>query len=257
MTVSIPQSKIEEILLLVNDWLPRETATKHDLQVLLGKLNWVAQCVRPGRLFVARMLQSLREAHTSAHVTLTDEFRADLSWWAAFLPQFNGISCIKEIVHQFDVRVDSCLTGAGGTIQKTNQSTIMEFYGTPYKQPVTNQQLPISQLECLNCLAALRLWQDVIPRSNVRLQCDNSATVSILQSGRGVEKTMLATAREIWMLQAKHQFHLTVIHCPGRLMAVPDALSRRHMTAYSSQISAELQSAREREMPAQNFSISS
>ena len=50
-----------EIKMLVNEWFKFEKATLKQLQSLIGKLNFVAQCVKPARIFISRLLHWLRE----------------------------------------------------------------------------------------------------------------------------------------------------------------------------------------------------
>ncbi len=245
MTMKMPADKVKETLLLVQEWARKTSASKRELQHLLGKLNWMSQCVRPGRLFVSRMLHTLRQAYHQKRVQLSDEFRADLAWWLEFLPDFNGVSCLEEPSSHFDVREDACLTGAGGTIGTSGQRSVSQYYGTTFPEHTLKKSWPITQLEALNCLAALRLWSHQLAHSHVRLKCDNAAAVSVLQSGRGLDPTLLAIAREVWLLQARHQFTISVNHCPGRLMVAPDALSRRHLRASPVANITELQGATE------------
>lgn len=60
MTVEVTPERLIEIKLLLLTWLNKETASLKEIQSLLGKLNFVASCVRPGRIFVSRMLQWLK-----------------------------------------------------------------------------------------------------------------------------------------------------------------------------------------------------
>lgn len=60
-TISIDGQRLAEISQLVLDWLTKQVCNKKDLQSLLGKLNFVSQCVRPGRIFVNILLNWLRE----------------------------------------------------------------------------------------------------------------------------------------------------------------------------------------------------
>lgn len=53
MTVSIQGEKISEITELFVQFRNRKTCSKRDLQVLIGKLAFTAECVRGGRLFIA------------------------------------------------------------------------------------------------------------------------------------------------------------------------------------------------------------
>ena len=80
-TISIPGEKMKEIMALVRDWQGRTSATKHQLQSLLGKLHHVAKCVKPARLFVSRMLDTLRSFYVGWQ----------FSTWFAVVCQFLAI----------------------------------------------------------------------------------------------------------------------------------------------------------------------
>jgi hypothetical protein len=71
---------------------PNVLVKKKELQSLLGKLNYVSQCVRPGRLFVSAPLNWLREISDVDTVSIPEDFKLCLLWWKTFLPMHNGIS---------------------------------------------------------------------------------------------------------------------------------------------------------------------
>lgn len=57
MTVEVTPERLTEIKALIVRWLDKDQATLKEIQSLLGKLNFVAACVRPGRIFISRMLK--------------------------------------------------------------------------------------------------------------------------------------------------------------------------------------------------------
>jgi hypothetical protein len=61
MQVSIPQDKLAEVANMLEAWAGKRAATLHELRVLLGKLLFVAQCSKPARMFLGRMLATLRD----------------------------------------------------------------------------------------------------------------------------------------------------------------------------------------------------
>ena len=61
LTISIDEQRLAEISQLVLDWLTNQVCNKNELQSLLGKLNFVSQCIRTGRIFVNRLLNWVRE----------------------------------------------------------------------------------------------------------------------------------------------------------------------------------------------------
>ena len=56
-TISIPDSKLQEICTVCNLWSDKRMVNKSDLQSLLGLLLYITKCVKPARFFLNRMLQ--------------------------------------------------------------------------------------------------------------------------------------------------------------------------------------------------------
>ncbi len=99
MTLEVTPERLDEIRSLVGSWLRRTSASKKELQSLLGKLNFVSSCVRSSRIFVLRLLNFLREIYKSDDVqhVLPVYLHKDLLWWDTFLPLYNGISMIPMV----------------------------------------------------------------------------------------------------------------------------------------------------------------
>ncbi|CAG2246311.1 unnamed protein product [Mytilus edulis] len=117
LTISVTTERVEEILLLVKTWLNLLVATVKQLQSLLGKLHFVSNCVRPGRLFVSRLLTWLRSLPDDKcdHI-IPLYIRKDLFWWYHFLKSYNGVSMMAlEDWSQPDeiLETDATLSGCG------------------------------------------------------------------------------------------------------------------------------------------------
>ncbi len=65
MTISVPEFRLMELKADISHWLRLERATKHQLQVLVGKLSYVCNCVCPGRAFMSRLLNDLSPGQTA------------------------------------------------------------------------------------------------------------------------------------------------------------------------------------------------
>ena len=65
MMLEVTLDRVKEISLLVEDWLRKKKASLKELQSILGKLHFISGCVRPGRIFVSRLLNWLRTAFPS------------------------------------------------------------------------------------------------------------------------------------------------------------------------------------------------
>ena len=99
-----------------------------ELQSLLGKLHFIAGCVRAGRIFVSRLLNWLRSAFPSDTVGnkhkiyryIPIEIKKDLKWWYELLPVFNGVSMMAVEEWSYPDTVFSfyaCLKGLGGVFE--------------------------------------------------------------------------------------------------------------------------------------------
>ena len=62
----------------------------------------------------------------------------------------------------------------------------------------------------------------------IRLQCNNSAAVSVLQTGRGRAFFLLSCAHEFWAYMAQYKFEIRVEHIAGANNTLADQLSRYH-----------------------------
>ena len=90
-TLSLPQNKLQELRDELSTWQHKSKATKHELQKLIGRLNWGAKVIKGGRTFLRRLIDimcKLKRKHH--HIRLTRSAKADIHWWANFISQFNG-----------------------------------------------------------------------------------------------------------------------------------------------------------------------
>jgi hypothetical protein len=123
MTLEVTPERVVEISLLVQSWLRKKKASLKELQSLLGKLHFISSCVRPGRVFVNRLLSWLRAAFPENSTGNHRVFRnipnyvlKDLRWWERYLSKFNGISMMSiENWSAPDemLSCDACLLGMG------------------------------------------------------------------------------------------------------------------------------------------------
>ena len=107
-TVLIPPEKLEQINVTVRQWLSKSVVSKRQLQSILGLLLYVHKCVKPARIFINRMLELLRSAHATQRIILTTDFKPDLTWFATFLPQYNGVSMYDHRAIDISLELDAC-----------------------------------------------------------------------------------------------------------------------------------------------------
>lgn len=221
LEIRLPKVKLDDTLALLQMWKGKHTATRHQLQQLLGKLFHVAQCCKPARLFV-QMLETLRSTPLQGTVPLNAEFKKDIVWFLTFLPSYNGIHLMQPDPTEIYIEADSCLSGCGAICA-------MQYYHTQFPDFITQRGLPITQLEMLNIVIAVKVWAPRWHNQVIIIYCDNAAAVSVLTTGRSKNAFLLACAREVWWHAANHDLIIQPRHRPGVSLQQADALSRLHL----------------------------
>ena len=81
MEIRLPEEKLQHLKSLLQTWVAKKSCTKRELLSLIGNLQHASAVVKPGRVFLRRMIDlSKRQIHLDAHMRLNMEFRADLHW---------------------------------------------------------------------------------------------------------------------------------------------------------------------------------
>ena len=117
--LTIADNKICKIKCLIAHWLTKKSATRHQLQKLVGNLLHIYRCVKPARLFTNRILQK-------HFVKLL--LRAIFNYLIPFLKILTGLATFLRfsmvrlkstlyLLPLYELYVDSCLTGMGAFYQ--------------------------------------------------------------------------------------------------------------------------------------------
>ena len=103
-------SKIKQ---LSGKWTCKTHATRNELQKLTGKLLYIHHCVKPARLFLNRILATLRKTPLSDQIQLPTGFYKE-KLENLFLDTFNGLVKILQVnkIH-LQVYVDASLCMVG------------------------------------------------------------------------------------------------------------------------------------------------
>lgn len=123
MEARLPPAKLKKAQDWVEKALAQRTISRENLQSLLGFLSFAAKVVVPGRAFLRRLFTALQEFKRVYHISA--EIRADLHWWASFLPKWNGIQVLRHLNTRPAIRLwtdASGLYGIGGFFLIESQS---------------------------------------------------------------------------------------------------------------------------------------
>ena len=194
-TLEVLASLLEELRTELTSWQKSSFFTKKQLQSLLGKLSFVTACVKPGRLFMARLLNSLRECKHAASYwyPITTTMLLDIQWWLEFRPRYRHISLIKPSLLDFEslyFSTHACLQGGGATCQ-------MECISFVFPNCISMSSLHINALELFTIVVALKHWAPQSQGRKFIVACDNSAAVTVITSNVSKDPLMQRCLRQI------------------------------------------------------------
>ena len=221
-TMEITPQRLLEIREITYSWLNRRTCRRVDLERLIGKVQFVASCVRPGRVFIARMLNELRQMNRLEETPLSHELKKDIYWWNKFMPLYNGVSLMWLEQHPEPNEVfatDASRLGLGGILWDK------EYFRMSIPEACRDKN--IAHLEMLALIVGLKAWGKLhLSNKYVVVECDNEAVVTIVNSGKSKDMYLQKCLRELVFLLAKNQVELRAKHIRSESNDVADALSR-------------------------------
>ena len=221
-TIEISADRLVEIREILIIWEDKIFCTRKELESLIGKLQFAATCVRPGRVFIARLLNMLRGMTRDNTYNVDAELKKDVKWWKEFMAEFNGV-CImwpeQRLQPDEVMATDASLVGAGAVAWNH------AYYRLKFPPCWVGKN--IAYLEMWAIIVACKVWGSTILKGKkLVVQCDNEAVVEIINRGRSRDIFLQAALQEIVYLAAVHQFELRCVHIMGALNRIPDMLSR-------------------------------
>ena len=119
-TVFVVPEQVTKLNHELNKWRFKTWCTRRDLESLVGKLSFCANCVCPAHLFILRLLRYLSGMTRGKLCIITDEARKDIKWWWNYLPRFKTHSIIwleQMMCPDQVIATDACMTGCSGNTQ--------------------------------------------------------------------------------------------------------------------------------------------
>lgn len=93
MEARLPPDKVEQIKTSLASFHSRKSCTLKELQSLIGTLNFACKVIPPGRPFLQRMIELIRNvSQPHHHIKLSSGFFKDLHTWQLFIASWNGAS---------------------------------------------------------------------------------------------------------------------------------------------------------------------
>ena len=225
LEIRITENRLQEIHNLLLLWSDKTICTLRELLSLIGKLSFVSQVVKHSRTFIRGLINASKRLRRLHHrLRLTNIIRLDIAWWLHFLPQWNGISLIKEhdnkkIIHLWTDASDKSL-GA---------------YITPMYLWISHE-LPdglvdIAAKELYAVCCAVYTWSNILKNKRCIIHCDNQAVVEMLQAETTRHKQCIVILRSLFYICCIGDISLSSVFV-GTKNNIVDPLSRNDIEAF-------------------------
>lgn len=232
MIMFVPEDKVRDTRNELDAWFRRIWYTRHQLECLVGRLQYLSACVRPGRVFIARLLNLLRGTERVSQYQVTQDLLKDLQWWWKFLDVYNGTSIMwlhGDSQTNAWMASDASLGGLGAWI-KTPDMDKGECFRQELPGWVMDRRWSIAKLEFLALLAAITLWGEALRGKNLKMFCDNEAVVQIVNKSSAKDTLLQSMCRKLCFLQARCDFRIKLVHLKSTENLWADILSRSHIS---------------------------
>ena len=221
-TLGLPLDKLRSFMADVKRVYSSKTASKRDLQSLLGRLAWMGQVIWAGKCHMQRIVDRITALKHPAHrSSITREMRMDLAWWINYAAHFNGTVPMLDQRPYAPVCVDACNRGGGGYFGS-------EFFNIQWSQWPGSEDLHINYKEVLALEPAVHLWAHKWRNKIIKVHSDNKTAVSILKKGHCKNPLVMNSLRRILWLSAIYNFKLSPVWYSGSQNFLADACSRIH-----------------------------
>ena len=236
MTMSIPPEKIQEIRSEVSLWVKKTTATRKNLQKLLGKLFWVSRCVRFSRSFMSRLLGQLKLTNAvgeNKKVKLSHDCMADIQWWDRYLRRFNGVEIMypsDPVMLSLDQLLETSALVNCGDAQMLGGGSYygMEYWSRPFPRWLQDTRVPIHQKEFYVVLASAWLWGEQWRGKVVHIFSDSDPVIDVLVHEKPKDPAMQELLREFLFIVCTRGFTPVFRKIGTKANAVADYISRVH-----------------------------
>lgn len=217
--VSLPEKKIQRLEKDIAKLLQRKKASLHDIQSIIGQMNFARLAVPLGRLNFHHLLlhcNLLLKLQSLQAYRLTPEVIEELNWW---LKHCHGKSCLHPPPVKNFLTTDAADFGWGADLN-----------GTHLKGMWTAIELRLhsNHKEMLTVLKVLLEYAPILSQASLLLQCDNKAVVAYLKKEGGTKsKAMMDLTYQIFQILQEYNIFVMPHHIPGRYNTTADSLSRR------------------------------
>jgi hypothetical protein len=249
-STACPSSRLQELESIIDSSLPLHVIRRKQLESLIGKFSFAAQCLPGARPFMRRLLdvlQRCRRRNRAAIVRTDPGFKADLRYWRNHLDSWNGSarwrsSLSTPIVVASDaslqgfglhlVSVPADIDSSSWPVRLQLGAGISGSWSKDHSLLCRDHRL-ITACELFAVFAAAWSYRHQLKDRSVLFLVDNSTDVSIINRQSTRSPLLACILRALFDLANKFNFSLRAVHLPGVDNFVADFLSRHSLHKFN------------------------
>ena len=232
MTIRLDDEKLESMHEELALWTERTSASREELQSIIGILSFAAKVVPTGRTFLRRMIDHLKSLPSSSTNTqqhpLSVAFHRDLNWWRQFLSAWNGISLIPDCdwtpAHVLEIYTDACVDGYGALFGTHWFACKWTSEEEDLAARDKRDSMPFKELYALTRAAAT--WSSHWRGRKILFHCDCQPIVDAWRKGDSRKPAISQLIRTLLFIAASNDFNMNIMHIAGVDNTCADLLSR-------------------------------
>jgi hypothetical protein len=224
MMCRLPECKLIKVRESVQSAKRRKKITLHDLQSLIGLLNFACLVVVPGRTFLRRLIDlTCGVSNPNHYIRLTCEARADLHMWSNFVESYNGRSVLLPDIWSSSDK-ELLFTDASGSL---GFAAVLgtDWFALGWGE-VLNFEYQIAIKELFPIVLALEIWGPRLANKKILFLTDNMAIVHAINKQTCKDKTLMKLIRRLVLTALTHNILFKAKHIAGKTNTLADHLSR-------------------------------
>jgi hypothetical protein len=243
MTIALDQARLDYVQGLLSHWMTQTQASIQELQSLVGTLSFCAKVIRPGRIFLRRLINYVahlshrhkRQAKTKPR-DLPDSVKKDVVWWHTYMASYNNQTSIYPTQWCRDsdmlIATDAGQQGYGGVFGKQWFHGKWSAEEESQSQRQSRDSMPWKELHTL--VRAAATWGAEWKHTNIVFHLDCEPMVHAVMKGGSRHPEIMSLLRTLSFIAAQHNFQYRVEHLPGHQNVGPDHLSRGRVSDFQA-----------------------
>ena len=221
-TIALPQEKIDTLTTILPSWLTRKKCTQKELLSLIGKLAFAAKVIRPGRIFLHRLISTAYSVKRLHHfIYLSKEAQKDIKWW---IDNFTHLNKKHYIPDNFSLTTNDIKLFTDAS--SIGFRAIYDNAWIQEKWPLSFIHHSIDYKELFAIWASCITWSSHWERKRIVFITDNKPITELWQSGSSPSVHLMDLIRKIYSIAVQYHFSISFKHILGHYNPVADAISR-------------------------------